>query len=52
MEILVNFMKRDNWSVHCVTADARTEISPFMSMKKKETLLRYVGAGEDKIAES
>jgi hypothetical protein len=54
MEILINFMERDNWSVHCVTADARTEISPFMSIKKKETLLRllrYVGAGDVQIAE-
>lgn len=54
VEILVNFVRNRDWSVHCMTEDARTPISPVVYTKKKETLirlLRYIGAGDAEIAE-
>jgi hypothetical protein len=54
MQILVNFMRRDGWSVHCIGADHRTRISPWISIAKESTLLRLLrasGATEENMAE-
>ncbi len=53
MRILVNFMHRDGWSVHCLAEDARTPISPFVNMEKQSTMLRLLrasGATDEDIA--
>lgn len=50
----MNFMERGDWWVHCIASDAKTPISPHVSVKTQETLirlLRYVGAGAENIAE-
>jgi hypothetical protein len=44
MRILVNFMHRDSWSVHCLTADCRTLISKWVTVRSEETLLRLLKA--------
>lgn len=54
MRVIVNFMYRNGWFVHCLADDARTPISPYITVATLETLirlLRYVGAGEIEIAE-
>jgi hypothetical protein len=52
---MVNFQSRlDVCAVHCLLEDARTPISPFVTMKSYDTLLRllrYVGATDGVIAE-
>jgi hypothetical protein len=52
VRILVNFQFRERWTVHCLLEDARTPISPFVSMKQKGTLIRmllHVGATDSEI---
>ena|ERR1700733_988250 len=44
VRILVNFMHRDGWSVHCLAADARTLISGWVMVRTNETLLRLLKA--------
>jgi hypothetical protein len=44
MRILVNFMFRDTWSVHCLAADGKTPISQWLTVRKDETLLRLFKA--------
>ena len=47
MRVMVNFALRDCWSVHCVSKDALTCISPTLLVPDQPTLirlLRYVGA--------
>ena len=47
MRVMVNFTLRDCWSVHCVSEDALTCISPTHLVPDQPTLirlLRYVGA--------
>ena len=47
MRIVVNFMLRDVWFVHCDADDARTPISPILRVRDQNILirvLRYVGA--------
>ena len=54
MEILVNFMLRDAWHVHCLATDAKTPISPFSTVRDQATLirlLRYVGATDAEVEE-
>jgi hypothetical protein len=54
VRIIVNFQFREHWTAHCLLEDARTPISPFVSMKQKSTLIRlllHVGANDDEIAE-
>jgi hypothetical protein len=49
MRILVNFMLRDVWHVHCMDEDGRTPISPLCTVRDRDTLvrlLRYVGAAD------
>lgn len=42
VRILVNFMHRDGWSVHCLAKDGKTVISPFMEVASESTLLRLL----------
>jgi hypothetical protein len=54
MLILVNFMLRDGWLVHCIADDAKTPISPFLRVASESTLLRllrFCGATEKTMAE-
>jgi hypothetical protein len=54
MRVLVNFQQNDGWWVHCIAEDARTPISPYVSVKEEATLihlLRYVGATDAEIEE-
>jgi hypothetical protein len=44
MLILVNFMRRDGWSVHCLAADCRTVISPWVTIGSDEALLHQLQA--------
>jgi hypothetical protein len=48
MRILVNFMQRDvAWWVHCLAADCKTPLSPYVEVSSEATLrrlLRYAGA--------
>jgi hypothetical protein len=44
MRILVNFMNRDGWSVHCMAPDCRTLISQWVTVRTEETLLRLLKA--------
>jgi hypothetical protein len=44
MRILVNFMRNDGWSVHCLAADCRTLISQWVTVRTDETLLRLLKA--------
>jgi hypothetical protein len=44
MRILVNFMNRDGWSVHCMAPDCQTLISQWVTVRTEETLLRLLKA--------
>jgi hypothetical protein len=49
MRILVNFMHRDGWSLHCVAADClapdcKTLVSQWVTVRTDETLLRLLKA--------
>jgi hypothetical protein len=44
MRILVNFMHRDGWSVHCLAPDCKTPISQWVTIQTEETLLRLFKA--------
>jgi hypothetical protein len=39
MRILVNFMHRDGWSVHCLAADCRTPVGQRVTVRTDETLI-------------
>lgn len=55
MRVLLNFMHREGWSVHCLAEDAKTAISPFLIVKKTrhpDPLLRTSGASDEKIVGS
>jgi len=46
VRILVNFMLRDVWHVHCLTENANTPIGPFRTVRDQNTLIRlrrYLG---------
>ena len=52
MRVMVNFTLRDCWSVHCVSEDALTCISPTLLVPDQPTLirlLRYVGATDTEL---
>ena len=52
MRVLVNFMLRDVWLVHCIAEDAATPISPILRIGTRELLiraLRYTGATETEL---
>jgi hypothetical protein len=54
LTVIVNFMHRDGWSVHCLAEDAKTSISPFLTVKQYSTLIRLLracGASDEKIVE-
>ena len=54
MRVMVNFVLRDVWVVHCFAEDARTTISPILRIANQDLLiraLRYVGATDAEIAE-
>jgi hypothetical protein len=40
LRILINFMHRDHWSVHCLAADCQTLVSQRVTVRTDETLLR------------
>jgi hypothetical protein len=42
MRVLVNFMYRDTWSVHCLAEDAKTLISGWVTVRTDATLLRLL----------
>jgi hypothetical protein len=44
VRILVNFMHRNGWSIHCLADDARTVIGPRLDMAKEATMLRLLRA--------
>jgi hypothetical protein len=44
MLILVNFMRRDGWSVHCLVADCKTLIGSWLTVRTGATLLRLLHA--------
>ena len=44
MRILVNFVNRDGWSVHCLAPDCKTLISQCVMVRTEETLLRLLKA--------
>jgi hypothetical protein len=53
MRVLVNFMlRKETWFVHAITEDAKTPISPILTIRELDTLirlLRYIGAGDAEI---
>jgi hypothetical protein len=51
MAILVNFMHRDGWSVHCLAADCQTLVSQWVTARTEETLLRLLKASGATTAE-
>jgi hypothetical protein len=54
VRILVNFMHRDGWSVHCIGPNHQTQTSPWLDVASEGTLLRLLraaGATEDTMAE-
>jgi hypothetical protein len=55
MRVLVNFMRRDVWQVHCIAEDSKTPISLFRTVRHQATLtrlLRYVGADDAEIEQA
>lgn len=55
MRILVNFMHRESWTVHCLLEDCQTPISPHVFLHGDSAtlirMLRYVGAGDEEIGQ-
>jgi hypothetical protein len=43
MRVLVNFQHNDVWWAHCIAEDARTPITPFVSVASEESLIRLLG---------
>jgi hypothetical protein len=52
MRILVNFMHRDGWSVHCLAGDCKTLISGWVTVRTEGTLLRLLKASGATTAET
>jgi hypothetical protein len=44
MRILVNFMHRDGWAVHCLASNCQTLVSQWVTVRTEETLLRLLKA--------
>lgn len=44
MRILVNFMHRNGWSIHCLAEDAKTVIGPRLEIAKESTMIRLLRA--------
>ena len=44
MRILVNYMHRDGWSVHCLAHDCQTLVSGWVTVRTEATLLRLLKA--------
>jgi hypothetical protein len=54
VRILVNFMQRNGWSVHCLAEDAKTVLSPWTDVASESTMLRLFracGATDEAMAE-
>jgi hypothetical protein len=51
VRILVNFMHRDGWSIHCLAADCHTLVSQWVTVRTEATLLRLLKASGAKPAE-
>jgi hypothetical protein len=51
MRILVNFMHRDHWNIHCLAPDCKTLISGWVTVRTEETLLRLLKASGATTAE-
>jgi hypothetical protein len=45
VRILVNFMNRDGWSLHCLAPDCQTLVSRWVTVRTEATLLRLLKAG-------
>jgi hypothetical protein len=44
VRILVNYMNRDGWSIHCLAPDCQTPVSGWVTVRTKQTLLRLLQA--------
>jgi hypothetical protein len=44
MRVLINFMHRDGWSIHCLAPDCKTLVSEWVTVREDETLLRLLKA--------
>jgi hypothetical protein len=44
VRILVNFMNRDGWAVHCLASDCQTLVSQWVTVRTEETMLRLLKA--------
>jgi hypothetical protein len=44
MRVLINFMHREGWSVHCLTEDAWTCIGRYINMREQATLIMLLSA--------
>jgi hypothetical protein len=44
MRILVNFMQRNDWHIHCLAEDCKTRVSEWITVRRDETLLRLLQA--------
>jgi hypothetical protein len=44
VRILLNFMYRDGWSVHCIGPDHRIQISPWFDVASESVLRRLLRA--------
>ena len=42
MRVLLNFMERDTWLIHCLAEDCRTVLAPYRSVSSLETLRRLI----------
>ena len=51
MRILVNFMNRDGWSIHCLASDCQTLVSQWVTVRTGATLLRLLKASGATVAE-
>jgi hypothetical protein len=51
MAILVNFMNRDGWNVHCLAPDCQTLVSQWVTVRTEGTLLRLLKASGAATAE-
>jgi hypothetical protein len=52
--MLINFMRRGTWSIHCLADDAKTPVSGWVTVRDDSTLLRLFracGASKSNIAE-
>jgi hypothetical protein len=44
MRLLVDYMNRNGWSIHCLAGDCQTLVSQWVTVRTQETLLRLLQA--------